>query len=46
MRGRRLELDALHGLVARRSRAHQLDAPMSEAVYALLEPHAAGRAVR
>ena len=39
--GRRMELEALHGLVVRRSRAHGLEAPMCEAVYALLEPHAA-----
>lgn len=37
--GRRLELQALHGLVVRRSRAHDLAAPMCEAVYALLKPH-------
>jgi 2-dehydropantoate 2-reductase len=37
--GRRLELQALHGLVVQRSRAHGLPAPMSEAVYALLKPH-------
>jgi 2-dehydropantoate 2-reductase len=38
--GRRLELEALHGFVVQRSRAHGLAAPMSEAVYALLKPHA------
>jgi 2-dehydropantoate 2-reductase len=38
--GRRLEVEALHGFVARRSRAHGLPAPMTEAVYALLKPHA------
>ena len=37
--GRRLELQALHGLVVQRSRAHGLPAPMSEAVHALLKPH-------
>lgn len=37
--GRRLELQALHGLVVQRSRAHGLPAPMCEAVYALLKPH-------
>ena len=37
--GRRLELQALHGVVVQRSRAHGLPAPMSEAVYALLKPH-------
>jgi 2-dehydropantoate 2-reductase len=38
--GRRMELESLHGEVVRRSRAHGLDAPRSEAVYALLRPHA------
>jgi 2-dehydropantoate 2-reductase len=38
--GRRMELEALHGLVVRRAREHGLDAPMCEAVYALLGPHA------
>jgi 2-dehydropantoate 2-reductase len=38
--GRRLELEALHGFVVQRSRAHGLAAPTSEAVYALLKPHA------
>jgi 2-dehydropantoate 2-reductase len=37
--GRRTELEALHGLVVRRSHAHGLQAPMSEAVYALFAPH-------
>ena len=37
--GRRLELEALHGFVVQRSRAHGLAAPVSEAVYALLKPH-------
>lgn len=40
VRGRRLELDALHGLVVRRSREHGLQAPVCEAIYALLKPHA------
>lgn len=39
VRGRRLELEALHGFVVQRSRAHGLPAPMSEAVYALLKAH-------
>lgn len=39
--GRRMELEALHGLVAKRSRRHGLEAPVSEVVYALLKPHAA-----
>jgi 2-dehydropantoate 2-reductase len=38
--GRRLELEALHGFVVQRSRAHGLAAPMNEAVHALLKPHA------
>jgi len=38
--GRRLELEALHGSVVRRSHARGLAAPMNEAVYALLKPHA------
>ncbi|HEV3408544.1 MAG TPA: 2-dehydropantoate 2-reductase [Gaiellaceae bacterium] len=38
--GRRMELEALHGFVVRRSRHHGLPAPMTEAVYALLKPHA------
>lgn len=46
LRGGRLELDALHGAVVRRSRGHRLEAPMSEAVYALLVPYAEGRGVR
>lgn len=40
VKGRRLELEALHGFVSSRSRAHGLNAPMSEVVYALLQPHA------
>ena len=39
--GRRMELEALHGHVARRSRRHGLEAPVSDVVYALLKPHAA-----
>jgi 2-dehydropantoate 2-reductase len=38
--GRRLELEALHGFVVQRSRAHGLPAPMCEAVYALLKAQA------
>jgi 2-dehydropantoate 2-reductase len=38
--GRRMELETLHGEVVRRSRAHGLLAPRSEAIYALLAPHA------
>jgi 2-dehydropantoate 2-reductase len=36
--GRRLELEALHGLVVRRAAGHGVPVPMSEAVYALLKP--------
>jgi 2-dehydropantoate 2-reductase len=39
--GRRMELDALHGFIARRAAEHGLAAPMSEAVYAILQPWAA-----
>jgi 2-dehydropantoate 2-reductase len=39
--GRRMELDALHGVVVRRSRQHGLAAPASEAVYGILRPWAA-----
>ena len=42
--GRRTELEALHGLAVRRSHAHGLQAPMSEAVYALLAPHSTATA--
>ncbi|HVL33488.1 MAG TPA: 2-dehydropantoate 2-reductase [Actinomycetota bacterium] len=38
-RGRRLELESLHGYVVRRSRAHGIQSPMNEAVYAILKPH-------
>jgi 2-dehydropantoate 2-reductase len=40
VRGRRMELDALHGVVVRRSREHGLQAPVCEAIYALLKPQA------
>jgi 2-dehydropantoate 2-reductase len=42
--GRRLELEALHGLVVSRARKHGLAVPASEAVYALLAPWAARNA--
>jgi 2-dehydropantoate 2-reductase len=35
-----MELDALHGFVVRRAAQHHLDVPMSEAVYAILQPWA------
>jgi 2-dehydropantoate 2-reductase len=38
--GRRMELEALHGFVVRRSGEHGLQAPISEMIYALLKPHA------
>jgi 2-dehydropantoate 2-reductase len=38
--GRRMELEALHGLVVRRAAEHGVPVPMSEAVYAVLKPWA------
>jgi 2-dehydropantoate 2-reductase len=38
--GRRMELEALHGFVVRRAAQHGLTVPMSEAVYAILQPWA------
>ena len=38
--GRRMELEALHGFVVRRAAQHALAVPMSEAVYAILQPWA------
>ena len=38
--GRRMELEALHGFVVRRAARHGLAVPMSEAVYAILQPWA------
>jgi 2-dehydropantoate 2-reductase len=38
--GRRMELEALHGLVVRRAAEHGVPVPMSEAVYAILKPSA------
>lgn len=38
--GRRLELEALHGFIVRRAAHHGLAVPMSEAVYAILQPWA------
>jgi len=38
--GRRMELEALHGFVVRRAGQHGLAVPMSEAVYAILQPWA------
>jgi 2-dehydropantoate 2-reductase len=38
--GRRMELDTLHGFVVRRAARHDLAVPMSEAVYAILQPWA------
>jgi 2-dehydropantoate 2-reductase len=39
--GRRMELEALHGLVLRRAAEHGVPVPMSEAIYAILKPWAA-----
>ena len=38
--GRRMELEALHGLVVRRAANHGLAVPFSQAVYAILKPWA------
>jgi 2-dehydropantoate 2-reductase len=38
--GRRMELEALHGLVVRRAAEHGVLVPMSEAIYAILKPWA------
>lgn len=38
--GRRMELEALHGFVARRASERGVPVPMSEAVYAILKPWA------
>ena len=38
--GRRMELEALHGLVVRRAAEHEVPVPMTEAVYAILKPWA------
>ena len=38
--GRRMELEALHGFVVRRAAQHGIAVPMSEAVYAILQPWA------
>jgi 2-dehydropantoate 2-reductase len=35
-----MELEALHGFVVRRAAQHGLAVPMSEAVYAILQPWA------
>ena len=39
--GRRMELEALHGFVVRRAAQHAMAVPMSQAVYAILQPWAA-----
>lgn len=39
-RGRRMELEALHGEVVRRARSHGMPVPVCETVYALLRPWA------
>ena len=38
--GHRMELDGLHGFVMRRAAEHHLSVPMTEAVYAILQPWA------
>jgi len=38
--GRRMELEAPHGLVVRRAAERRVPVPMSEAVYAVLKPWA------
>lgn len=38
--GRRMELEALHGMVLRLSERHGVPAPACHAIYALLRPHA------
>lgn len=38
--GKRMELEALHGAVLRRADEHGIDVPMTEAIYAILEPWA------
>lgn len=38
--GRRMELEALHGSVLRRAAAHGVPVPMTQAVYAILQPWA------
>ncbi len=40
VRGRRMELEALHGFVVRRAAGHGLAVPTCEAVYAMLKPWA------
>jgi 2-dehydropantoate 2-reductase len=40
MAGRRMELEALHGLVVRRAAELGVPVPMSQAVYAILKPWA------
>jgi 2-dehydropantoate 2-reductase len=39
-RGRRMELEALHGTVVRRARRHDIPVPVSETIYAILRPWA------
>ena len=39
--GHRMELDALHGFIVRRAAEHGVAVPISEAVYAILQPWAA-----
>lgn len=39
-KGRRMELEALHGTILRRARRHGIPVPMSQAIYAILKPWA------
>jgi 2-dehydropantoate 2-reductase len=42
--GKRLEVEALQGAACRRARAHGVEAPIMETLYAALRPHAGGAA--
>ena len=39
-RGRRMELEALHGTIVRRAQRHGIPVPTSQAIYAILKPWA------
>ncbi|MGH2701488.1 MAG: ketopantoate reductase family protein [Actinomycetota bacterium] len=39
-KGRRMELEALHGTIVRRARRHGIPVPVSQAIYAILKPWA------
>ncbi|MGH2779044.1 MAG: ketopantoate reductase family protein [Actinomycetota bacterium] len=40
VKGRRMELEALHGTIVRRARRHGIPVPVSQAIYAILKPWA------